>query len=73
MRLRSIRAAQEMKSRGIVLNDVIMLCGVNHDDIAVPILGSLYLGAPVMALSNDMMYGKSPTQLITFGFIHTPY
>ncbi|XP_077296618.1 luciferin 4-monooxygenase-like [Arctopsyche grandis] len=56
VRIRSIRMALSLKSKGIKKGDVILICAVNHNDICIPFIASLYLGAVPFGLATDMKH-----------------
>ncbi|XP_044743330.1 4-coumarate--CoA ligase-like [Chrysoperla carnea] len=53
LRLNSIRCALKLKQNGVRRGDIIMICGRNHLNLAVPLLASMYIGAPVNPLHPD--------------------
>lgn len=56
VRLRSIRMAETMKTKGIKKGDVISIAAVNHNDLCIPFLAALYIGAVPVGLTPDMKH-----------------
>ncbi|XP_044743981.1 uncharacterized protein LOC123306150 [Chrysoperla carnea] len=63
LRLNSIRCALKMKQDGLKRGDMIMICGRNHLDLVVPLLGAMYLGVTINPLHPD--YSRKSTNLMT--------
>ncbi|XP_077297225.1 luciferin 4-monooxygenase-like isoform X2 [Arctopsyche grandis] len=56
IRTRTIRMAQALKARGMKKGDVIMISAVNHNDICIPYIASLYIGTIPLPLTTDMKH-----------------
>lgn len=57
LRINTIRCALKLKQNGVRHGDVITICGRNHLNLVVPLLASMYIGAPVNPLHPD--YSRS--------------
>lgn len=57
VRLRSIRVAQALQSRGIGYESIVLLCGPNHNDICLPFYASLYIGASTFPIAQNQTVG----------------
>lgn len=58
VRLRSIRMAQSLKVKGLKKGDVVLFGAVNHNDLCIPYIAAIYLGAIPVGIAVDMKHGK---------------
>lgn len=69
VRLRSIRMAEALKNSGIKKGDVILLCAENHNDICIPYIASLYIGAVPLGLTTNMKHSKDFFRILILFFL----
>lgn len=50
--------AQSLKARGLKKGDVILFGAVNHNDLSIPYIAAIYLGAAPVGLAVEMKHGK---------------
>lgn len=48
--------AQALKARGMKKGDVIMISAVNHNDICIPYIASMYIGTIPLPVTTDMKH-----------------
>lgn len=48
--------AEAMKTKSIKTGDVILIAAVNHNDLCIPFLAALYLGAVPLGMTPDMKH-----------------
>lgn len=56
VRLRSIRMAETLKTKGIKKGDVILIAAANHNDLCIPYVASFYIGAVPLGMTTDMKH-----------------
>jgi 4-coumarate--CoA ligase len=54
VKLRSVRVAMQLQTRGITSKDVVAFCSSNTLDNSIPIIGATYLGARVANLEPSL-------------------
>lgn len=58
LRIRSIRAAENLRARGLKSGDIVAICAKNSENVAPVFYATLLLLTPVNTLDPDFQIGK---------------